>query len=72
MTDVTHLDSILDDPDSITDMVFAPMSQTDDAWLKHIVNALVRHARSFFREVRLTDQESRRALSLSKRLVRPP
>ncbi len=57
MTDLSHLDSIVDDAGSITAVVLAAMNPTDDARLKQIVGALVRHAHAFFREVKLTDRE---------------
>lgn len=66
MTDLSHLDSIVDDPESITDVVLAAMSKTDDARLKQIVSALVRHAHAFFREVQLTDQEFEKGLEFVK------
>ncbi|HXZ08472.1 MAG TPA: dioxygenase [Paraburkholderia sp.] len=66
MTDLSHLDSIVDDPESITDVVLKAMSNTDDARLKQIVDALVRHAHAFFREVRLTDQEFEKGLEFVK------
>lgn len=66
MTDLSHLDSIVDDPDSITEVVLAAMSKTDDARLKQIVDALVRHAHAFFREVQLTDQEFEKGLEFVK------
>jgi len=72
VTDLSHLDSIVDDADSITDVVLAAMSRTDDVRLKQIVDALVRHAHAFFREVRLTDQEFEKGIEFSKRLARPP
>ena len=52
MTDLSHLDRIVDDPDSITEVVLKAMSDTDDGRLTQIVDALVRHAHAFFREVR--------------------
>ena len=66
MTDLSHLDNIVDDPESITDVVLAAMSRTDNARLKEIVDALVRHAHAFFREVRLTDQEFEKGLEFVK------
>src|SRR5580698_3264521 len=66
MTDLSHLDSIVDDPESITDVVLAAMSETGDARLKQIVDAWVRHAHAFFREVRLTDQEFEKGLEFVK------
>ncbi|MGF6535630.1 protocatechuate 3,4-dioxygenase beta subunit [Paraburkholderia sp. GAS206C] len=66
MTDLSHLDSIVDDADWITDVVLAAMSRTDDARLKQIVDALVRHAHAFFREVRLTDQEFEKGIEFVK------
>lgn len=66
MTDLSHLDSIVDDPDAITEVVLAAMNHTDDARLREIVDALVRHAHAFFREVRLTDQEFEKGLEFVK------
>jgi protocatechuate 3,4-dioxygenase beta subunit len=66
MTDFTHLDSIVDDADSITGVVLAAMSRTEDARLKQIVDALVRHAHAFFREVRLTDAEFEKGIEFVK------
>jgi protocatechuate 3,4-dioxygenase beta subunit len=66
MTDLSHLDSIVDDADSITDVVLAAMSRTDNPRLKEIVDALVRHAHAFFREVRLTDQEFEQGIAFVK------
>ena len=66
MTDLSHLDSIVDDPVTITDVVLKAMSNTADARLKQIVDALVRHAHAFFREVRLTDQEFEKGLEFVK------
>ena len=66
MTDLSHLDSIVDDPEAITDVVLAAMRNTDDARLKQIVDALVRHAHAFFREVRLTDPEFEKGLEFVK------
>jgi hypothetical protein len=66
MTDFSHLDSIVDDADSITDVVLAAMSRTDDPRLKRIVDALVRHAHAFFREVRLTDPEFEQGIAFVK------
>jgi len=66
MTDIAHLDSIVDDVESMTDVVLAAMSRTDDVRLKQIVNALVRHAHAFFREVRLTDPEFEKGLEFVK------
>jgi protocatechuate 3,4-dioxygenase beta subunit len=66
MTDLSHLDSIVDDPDAITEVVLKAMSATDDGRLKQIVDALVRHAHAFFREVKLTDQEFEKGLEFVK------
>ena len=66
MTDLSHLDSIVDDPDAITEVVLKAMSDTDDGRLKQIVDALVRHAHAFFREVQLTDQEFEKGLEFVK------
>jgi protocatechuate 3,4-dioxygenase beta subunit len=66
MTDLTHLDSIVDDADSITEVVLAAMNRTDDARLKQIVDALVRHSHAFLREVKLTDQEFEQGLEFVK------
>ena len=66
MTDLSHLDSIVDDPDAITEVVLKAMSDTDDGRLKQIVDALVRHAHAFFREIRLTDQEFEKGLEFVK------
>lgn len=66
MTDLSHLDSIVDDPDAITDVVLKAMQRTDNPRLKEIVDALVRHAHAFFREVRLTDQEFEKGLEFVK------
>jgi catechol 1,2-dioxygenase len=66
MADLTHLDSIVDDPESITNVVLAAMQNTDDPRLKVIVEALVRHMHAFFREVRLTDQEFEKGLEFVK------
>lgn len=54
MTDLANLGGIVDDAESV---VTAAMSRTDDTRLKQIVDALVRHAHAFFKEVRLTDEE---------------
>jgi hypothetical protein len=66
MTDLSHLDRIVDDPDSITEVVLKAMSDTDDGRLKQIVDAMVRHAHAFLREVRLTDQEFEKGLEFIK------
>jgi protocatechuate 3,4-dioxygenase beta subunit len=66
MTDLSTPETIVDDPDSITEVVLAAMSQTDDPRLKQIVDALVRHAHAFLREVRLTDQEFEQGLEFVK------
>jgi protocatechuate 3,4-dioxygenase beta subunit len=66
MTDLSHLDSIVDDPDAITEVVLAAMNRTDNPRLKQIVDALVRHAHAFFREVQLTDQEFEKGLEFVK------
>jgi hypothetical protein len=66
MTDLSHLDSIVDDAESITAVVLAAMNQTDDARLKQIVGALVRHAHAFFREVKLTDREFEQGIEFVK------
>jgi protocatechuate 3,4-dioxygenase beta subunit len=66
VTDLSHLDSIVDDADSITDVVLAAMSQTDDPRLKQIVDALVRHGHAFLREVKLTDPEFEKGLEFVK------
>lgn len=66
MTDLSHLDSIVDNPDAITEVVLAAMNRTDDARLKDIVDAVVRHAHAFFREIRLTDQEFEKGLKFVK------
>jgi protocatechuate 3,4-dioxygenase beta subunit len=66
MTDLSHLDSIADDPVSITEAVVKAMSNTEDERLKQIVGALVRHAHAFFREVQLTDQEFGQGLEFIK------
>jgi protocatechuate 3,4-dioxygenase beta subunit len=66
MTDLSHLDSIADNPDSITEIVLAAMNRTDDARLKQIVDAVVRHSHAFLREVKLTDQEFEQGLEFVK------
>jgi protocatechuate 3,4-dioxygenase beta subunit len=66
MTDLSHLDSIVDDPDAITEVVLTAMNKTDNPRLKVIVDALVRHAHAFFREVQLTDQEFEQGLEFVK------
>ncbi|MEW6343381.1 MAG: dioxygenase [Pseudomonadota bacterium] len=66
MTDLSHLDSIVDDPDAITEVVLAAMKRTDNPRLKQIVDAVVRHAHAFFREVQLTDQEFEKGLEFVK------
>lgn len=66
MTDLSHLDSIADDAESITEVVLAAMSRTDDARLKQILDALVRHAHAFFREVQLTDREFEQGIEFVK------
>ncbi|HEV3105340.1 MAG TPA: dioxygenase [Trinickia sp.] len=49
--------SIVGSVDTLTDIVRAAMSHTDDARLREIVDALVKHAHAFLREARLTDDE---------------
>jgi protocatechuate 3,4-dioxygenase beta subunit len=66
MIDLSHLDNIVDDPESITEVVIAAMSGADDPRLKQIAEALVRHAHAFFREIRLTDQEFEKGLAFVK------
>ena len=66
MTDLSYLDSIVDDAGSITEVVLAAMSRTDDARLKQIIDALVRHAHAFFREVQLTDREFEQGIEFVK------
>jgi catechol 1,2-dioxygenase len=66
MTDLSHLDSIVDDPDAITEVVLAAMKRTDNPRLKQSVDAVVRHAHAIFREVQLTDQEFEKGLEFVK------
>ncbi|HEY1999396.1 dioxygenase [Paraburkholderia sp.] len=66
MIDLESLGGIVDDADSVTAVVTAAMSRTEDPRLKQIVDALVKHAHAFFKEVRLTDQEFEQGIEFVK------
>jgi len=66
MTDLSHLNNVVDDADSVTDVVTAAMNGTEDSRLKYIVETLVKHAHAFLKEVRLTDQEFEQGLEFVK------
>jgi catechol 1,2-dioxygenase len=48
---------IIDDEASVTPVVVAAMSKTPDARLREIMEAFVRHAHAFAREVNITEEE---------------
>jgi protocatechuate 3,4-dioxygenase beta subunit len=66
MTDLTHLSNVVDDSETITEVVTAAMSRTEDSRLKKIVEMLVKHAHAFLKEVRLTDPEFEQGLEFLK------
>lgn len=55
--------SLIEDEDSITEVVLQAMAGTEDQRLRGVMAALVSHLHAFLREVRPTDEEFERALA---------
>lgn len=62
MENSNHLKNIVDDAASITAVVKAAMSQTDNPRLKELLDALVEHGHAFLKQVKLTDEEFEKGL----------
>ncbi|MGU7772586.1 dioxygenase family protein [Burkholderia sp. MR1-5-21] len=63
MSTIDRPNGIIDDVASVTSIVKAAMSGTQDARLKEIVDALVEHGHAFLKQVRLTDAEFEQGLA---------
>src|SRR5579863_3263552 len=62
MTESGQRSSIVSDAASVTDIVLAAMSKTENVRLKEIVNALVVHGHAFLNQVKLSDEEFEQGL----------
>ncbi|MBV9538043.1 MAG: hydroxyquinol 1,2-dioxygenase [Acidisphaera sp.] len=61
---------LIDGPDSVTEVVLRAMSGAQDARLRQVMEAFVRHLHAFAREVRLTEDEFERAVDVLNRIGR--
>jgi protocatechuate 3,4-dioxygenase beta subunit len=68
MANVTKRSSIVTDADSVTGIVLAAMSNTDNQRLKEIVGALVEHGHAFLKQIRLTDEEFEQGLDFVRQV----
>lgn len=59
---------VIEDVDSVTDLVLRAMSRTPDARLREIMDSFVRHLHAFTREVRLTEAEYDVAIDFLNRI----
>ncbi|MFM0739563.1 dioxygenase [Paraburkholderia xenovorans] len=60
--------SIVTDAASVTDIVLAAMSKTENPRLKEIVDALVKHSHAFLNEVKLSDEEFEQGLDFVRQV----
>ncbi|MGC7403171.1 dioxygenase [Pandoraea pneumonica] len=60
--------SIVSDVASVTGIVLAAMSKTEDPRLKEILGALVVHGHAFLKQVKLTDEEFEQGLDFLRRV----
>ena len=59
---------VIEDVDSVTDVVLRAMSRTPNARLREIMESFVRHLHAFAREVRLTEVEYDVAIDFLNRI----
>jgi protocatechuate 3,4-dioxygenase beta subunit len=68
MPDKTKRSSIVTDAASVTGIVLAAMSHTDNPRLKEIMSALVEHGHAFLKQIKLTDEEFEQGLDFVRQV----
>ncbi|MCY0854735.1 dioxygenase [Cupriavidus sp. D39] len=68
MTKSVQQGSIVSDAASVTDVVLAAMSRTENPRLKEILNALVEHGHAFLNQVKLSDDEYEQGLDFLRKV----